>query len=66
MNVKKHSRSLIRFVLAAIMILVGINMLDNLVAGIFSLVVAAYALTSGILWLRVERRPDSDKSMSKK
>lgn len=59
MMFKKHNRSIIRFVLAAIMIAVGILMLkDNLIAGIFSLAVATYALVSGILWLRVERRPE--------
>ncbi|MWJ30164.1 MULTISPECIES: hypothetical protein [Saccharibacillus] len=53
----KYKRSLIRFVLAAIMFVTGILMLDNLVAGIFVLFVGVYALVSGILWLRVERRP---------
>ena len=54
----KHKRSLFRFALAALMLVTGVMMLDsNLWAGIFVLFVAAYALTSAILWLRVERRP---------
>lgn len=66
MMFKKHNRSIIRFVLAAIMIAVGILMLkDNLIAGIFSLAVATYALVSGILWLRVERRPEGSTDLSK-
>ncbi len=58
----KHKRSLIRFLLAAIMFVTGILMLDNLVAGIFVLFVGLYSLVSGILWLRVERRPQPQGS----
>ncbi|MDO3409800.1 hypothetical protein QWJ34_08495 [Saccharibacillus sp. CPCC 101409] len=54
----KHKRSLFRFALAALMLVTGVVMLgSNLWAGIFVLFVAAYALTSAILWLKVERRP---------
>lgn len=60
MKLMKYKRSVIRFVLAAIMLVTGILMLDNLVAGIFVLFVAVYALVSGILWLRVDMRPNGD------
>ncbi|MEJ8305774.1 hypothetical protein [Saccharibacillus sacchari] len=66
MMLKKHNRSILRFVLAILMIVVGILMSkDNLIAGIFSLAVATYALVSGILWLRVERRPQVSTNPSK-
>lgn len=60
MNVMKYKRSILRFILAAIMIVTGILMLDNLVAGIFVLFVATYALVSGILWLRVDMRKNGE------
>ncbi|NGZ76492.1 hypothetical protein [Saccharibacillus alkalitolerans] len=52
----KYKRSVLRFVLAAILLVTGILMLDNLLAGLFVLFVALYALVSGILWLRVDMR----------
>ncbi|OWA35836.1 hypothetical protein B9G55_08065 [Saccharibacillus sp. O16] len=62
----KYKRSLIRFALAALMLVTGILMLDNLVAGIFVLFVAAYSLVSGILWLRVDRRQNENPNSSGK
>lgn len=52
----KYKRSLLRFALAAVMLVLGISMLDNLLAGLFVLFVAVYALVSGILWLKVDMR----------
>ncbi|OWR31982.1 hypothetical protein CDO73_05780 [Saccharibacillus sp. O23] len=60
----KYKRSLIRFALAAVMLVTGILMLDNLAAGIFVLFVAAYSLISGILWLRVDRRQNGEQKQS--
>ncbi len=62
----KYKRSLIRFLLAAIMFVTGIMMLDNLLAGIFVLFVGLYALVSGILWLRVDRRPQGSEPVNLK
>lgn len=52
----KYKRSLLRFALAALLLVTGILMLDNLAAGIFVLFVAAYSLVSGLLWLRADKR----------